>query len=149
MTAPPLKCITLHRPWPWAIAVHGKDIENRTWPCPLTEGSLLGIHAGKAWDNSAEEFIDSIPSANLLPMLDEISPESHKIGIVAIARFLGNVQESRSPWFTGPWGWRIELLAEWIDRPVPCRGQQGLWVPSEDVIEVCRDRWNEQKNRAR
>lgn len=46
----PLKAITLHRPWPYAILRLGKRIENRGWECPLPHGAWLAIHAGKTYD---------------------------------------------------------------------------------------------------
>ena len=50
-----IKAVTLHRPWGNAIADphYGKNIENRTWKCPLPFGSFLAIHNGSKWDADA------------------------------------------------------------------------------------------------
>lgn len=40
--------LTLKHPWPWAICVAGKDVENRTWaPRQLRRGDRFAIHGGK------------------------------------------------------------------------------------------------------
>ncbi|WOD37388.1 hypothetical protein [Nodosilinea sp. E11] len=116
-----LKAITLHRPWAYAIAHLGKRVENRGWACPLAPGSLIAIHAGKKYDKQAADWIRQTLGQDCPPDGDE-----HPTGIVAIARFVGNVTASDSPWFVGPIGWQLtEVVA--ID-PVPCSGQQGLWL---------------------
>jgi hypothetical protein len=56
----PLKAITLHRPWGHAIAHLGKDIENRTWKCPLPIGSYVAIHDGNTEDSDSDWFMGSI-----------------------------------------------------------------------------------------
>ena len=128
----PLKAITLHRPWAYAVADLGKSIENRTWPCPLTPGSLIAIHAGKRWDQSGADWIESV-GLGMVPPKDE-HPDSV---ITAIARFQGNVSESASPWFVGPTGWMLSEVTPIT--PVACRGRQGLWNVPEDVLPVVRE----------
>ena len=44
------------QPWAWAIAVAGKDVENRGWS--TTYRGLLAIHAGKGQDDP-----DDLPDA--------------------------------------------------------------------------------------
>ena len=120
--------ITLHRPWPYAIAHMGKDIENRTWKAHLKPGDWLAIHAGRSYDFSAEDWLrDRFPN-HALPEI-----EKHETGIIAIAQFLGNVTKSESVWFGGPVGWELggEVMA--LIDPVECAGKQGLWKPSETI----------------
>lgn len=127
MTQQSLKAIILHRPWPYAIAHLGKDIENRTWRCPLEPGTLIAIHAGKQWDESGAEFIRRF--------YPELPPEpDHPTGIVAIARFIQNVSTSKSSWFSGPWGWVLEDVKALS--PIPYRGQQGLWTVNRETTTL-------------
>lgn len=127
MTKPPLYAITLHRPWAFAVAHLNKDIENRTWECPLEPGSYIAIHAGKTWDEEGAEWIG----------LERLPPEpEHPLGIVAIARFMGNITTSNSPWFFGPVGWKLEGAI--AIPPVACRGRQKLWRVPEELLPELR-----------
>jgi hypothetical protein len=120
MEKPPLMAITLHRPWPYAVCHLGKPLENRGWRCPLPKGSFLAIHAGKKFDKAAVAWIKNKLGLVLPPDGDE-----HPTGIVSVVRFMGNVTESDSPWFTGPYGWQ---LGDVVTFPaIPAKGQQGLW----------------------
>jgi len=131
MNKPPLKAITLHRPWAYAIAHLDKRIENRTWACPLSPSSLIAIHAGRKYDKQAADWIRQTIGQDCPPDGDE-----HPTGIVAIARFSGNVTASDSPWFVGPIGWRLAAVVP--ISPVPCPGQQGLWTVPEDWLPAVR-----------
>ena len=59
-TLSPDRCITLHRPWNYAMAHYGKGgvgntigIENRTWPPPSTVlGRRLALHSGGGFDRA-------------------------------------------------------------------------------------------------
>lgn len=127
----PLMAITLHRPWAYAVAHLGKDIENRTWGCPLPQGRLMAIHAGKTYDQQAAVWIRQTLGHECPPEADQPT------GIVAIAEFNGNIAiEADSPWFVGPIGW--SLINVVAIEPVPCKGQQGLWRVPEDVLPSVR-----------
>ncbi|PZO08918.1 MAG: hypothetical protein DCF25_22015 [Leptolyngbya foveolarum] len=120
--------ITLHRPWPYAIAHLGKDIENRTRNllCVKPQG-WLAIHAGRGYDFTGEDWIrQRFPDCHL-PELTEQRP-----GIIAISQFLGNVSESQSVWFGGPVGWQLGEVKVLLDA-VDCPGKQGPWKPSEEI----------------
>lgn len=119
-----MKSLTLYRPWPNAIAHHGKRIENRTWAPP---GSIIGqqlaIHAGKKVDKEAVE---------------ELGIEPGTAGaIVAVVTVLGWVKELKANhpqamWFCGPCGWVLSDVRP-LSLLVPCCGAQGLWVLPDDV----------------
>lgn len=122
--------ITLHRPWPYAIAQLGKDIENRTWRCRLKPGEWLAIHAGRGYDFAGEDWIlERFPECKLPEAAD------HPTGIVAIAQFKGNITESKSIWFGGPIGWQLGNVMP-LTKPVACPGKQGLWKPSQEVKQA-------------
>lgn len=132
-----MRALTLIRPWPWAIFHAGKDVENRSWapsPYQLAPGELLAIHAGSRWDSYGSGTIGSLltQAAGRVPRIMPAKSE-HALGIIGVVKFMGVIATScDSPWFFGPFGWRIEeprLLPE----PIPCRGALGLWHLSADV----------------
>lgn len=132
----PIRGLTLIRPWAWAVAHAGKDIENRTWEPPrYMLGGFVAIHAGMKWDEDAASGIEC--------ELDICVPDedAHPSGvIVAVARIAGIQRESfGSPWFCGPVGWQLRDVVR--IEPVPCKGAQGLWVLPPDVLATVRERY--------
>lgn len=125
-----MKALTLIRPWPFAIFNCGKDIENRSWKpgAQLKRGELFAIHAGKGWDEDGKDFIEDTSGHWTLARRD------HPTGIVGVVRYLGVEGDSISPWFFGPYGWRIDPVCAFTDAEVvPCRGALGLWTLPADV----------------
>jgi len=54
-------------------------------------------------------------------------------GIVGIAKIVGCVQRSNSPWFEGPWGWRF---SEARALPfIPCRGSLRLDPAPKEIMQ--------------
>lgn len=148
-----MKAITLKHPWPWAVCVLNKRIENRTWepwPKQLKIGDWLAIHGGK-WPTSQNEIGGIEDEANDLANdfkdrdfarnlhLADVKACS---GIVAVCKFGGVVTESDDPWFEGPFGWLLNDLVV-LRKPVPCKGAQGLWDLPEDVLEAVRSEWTD------
>ena len=128
-----MKAITLYRPWSYAVAHLGKDIENRSWKCPLPIGSNLAIHSGQKWDKQGAEWIKNTLGLQL-PKEEEIQPGQ----IICVITFGGNLTESESKWFFGPYGWALED-AFVLPEPVPCKGAQGLWsIPAHELSLVTR-----------
>jgi hypothetical protein len=129
---PGLKAITLHRPWAYAVAHLGKSVENRTWPCSLSVGSLIAIHAGRKFDKDAVDWIKQNTDLECPP------EEAQPTGIVALARFMGNVSALDSPWFVGPIAWKLTDVLP-ID-PIPCPGQQRLWDVPLELLSLVQSR---------
>jgi hypothetical protein len=128
-----IRGITLIRPWGYAIAHCGKDVENRPWECSLPVGSWIAIHNGKKWDESAVEYIRQRVPHVPIPTKEVDLPGQ----IIAISRFCGNVNESDSPWFMGPVGVCFDRIIA-ID-PIPhAKGQLGLWRLPEETLEKLR-----------
>ncbi len=121
-----MKALTLHRPWPWAILYAGKRIENRSWRPPAAViGQRIVIHAGKVYDEAAEEFICRIAGRGTDGRrCDE--------GIVGTAMVSHSISASPDPWFFGPVGWVLWDVRA-LPQPIPCRGAQGLWMVPADV----------------
>jgi len=112
-----IRCLSLSRPWPWAILHAGKRIENRSDkrgmpPMCHYRGPLL-LHAAKSWDPDASVWM---VQRGLLPpesawkpvaapcgsaVTDE-SDESHLGSVIfARCRVLGNIVPRRTdglPW---------------------------------------------------
>lgn len=138
----PLRAITLHRPWAYAIAHLGKDIENRTWDCWIDKAyPYLAIHAGNKWDSGAAKWIEN-------QGLGVVPPEAENPkGIVAIARFKGNTTASDSPWFVGPVGWQLSDVV--AIPPIECKGQQGLWMVPDELLSRVNEAYYKSKNGSR
>ncbi len=126
-----MKALTLHRPWPYAIFWLGKDIENRGWKCPLPVGEDFAIHAGKGWDQDGAEWMERQGMA--LPPL-------HKMGVIGVVRFEGNLDISDSRWhYKGLVGWKLGNPRP-LTVPIECRGQQGLWELPPDIARRVQDK---------
>ena len=124
----PIYCLTLHRPWGYAIAYLGKDVENRGQPCKLPIGTFIAIHHGRKWDESALGFIHRLQSQGIiqnklsLPNQDNCPP----FEIIAIAQFAGCVEHSDSPWFCGPHGWKLAHVMAIDPGVIICDSQVAL-----------------------
>lgn len=128
--------VTLIRPWAWAVACAGKDVENRTWePWRSAIGGWLAIHAGQKWDEAALAWIRERVDARCLPL--PAKSEDPSGVIVAVAQLGAILTSSDSPWFTGPFGWRLDNVVR-LPAPVPCKGAQGLWQLPADVLARVR-----------
>jgi hypothetical protein len=153
-----MKILSVRQPWAWLIVAGHKDIENRKW-YTNHRGPLL-IHASKAMD--PEDF----------PMQREwikqsgiVIPEDLPRGAVVGAATLtdvhdwasppytgfvpGQVKYSPSPWFEGPFGFKMEYAVPFYE-PIPYRGQLGIREASDanltgDLFETLEDgiRFNE------
>ena len=111
-----LKAISIRQLWAWLIVNGYKDIENRTWATNY-RGAIL-IHAGltKPDKERLADFEDAFDS-----------PTLSYGGIIGVVDIVDCVQEHRSKWFHGPFGW---VLAN--PRPLPfrpCPGRLMLFHP--------------------
>lgn len=133
-----IKCLTLWQPWASAIALKLKTMETRSWGTRYR--GLLGIHAGKGWDEDAASFLGQ-------RVLDHA--REHKGEIIAVCE-LANVEPcpTRSRWNQAQYQhlclsrywepgkhlWRLRDIRE--IEPVPVTGSRGLWNWSGE-IRVC------------
>jgi len=145
-----MRALTLHQPWDFAMLC-GKDVENRTWAPPeALVGHRFALHAGKVYDYDGLAFIKTVldcPIETLTP--GAVFATTRLVGWVEVdtvrARKIGegalcSCPEARaalaSPWFFGPVGWLIDETRR-LEKPVPCRGAQGLWtLPPEVEVRV-------------
>lgn len=157
-----MKALTLHRPWPWAIlhlpAATAKRVENRDWPPPRSLfGERFAIHAGRTFDVSGALWIEREFGVRVPP------PSEHPIGLVGSARIAGmrdhasavwwkkpsegeprtvSIKRGAVPppgthdggrWFVGAYGWLLDDVVA-LPEPIACKGAQGLWTVSADVL---------------
>jgi hypothetical protein len=115
--------LTLRQPWAWAVFHAGKTIENRTFP--TAHRGLLLIHAGRSRAGLEVE-------GTLAPAPEELVFGA-LLGTVQLVDCLPYWQCRAKPWARGPWCWLL-AGARLFERPVPCRGQQGLWTCERDRL---------------
>jgi hypothetical protein len=109
-----MRALTVRQPWAWFIFHAGKDIENRGWRTHY-EGPLA-IHAGARMDSFAET-----------PRRTRAVPDELVFSaIIGVVDLVEVVEESRSKWFEGRFGWVLRNPRP-LARPVPCVGRLGLW----------------------
>ena len=146
-----MKALTIWQPWASLIAAGLKRYETRSWATDYR--GLLAIHAAKRPLNPDEirsicyglnsfdleevakveheidnccqfgailaiaELKDCLPTASFIP-----GPNKNSLGI---ERILGNYQPGR-------FAWKLQNIQPLI--PIPTKGQQGLWIPSSELI---------------
>lgn len=86
----------MKQPWAWAIVHGGKDVENRTRNIAGEFRGVVAIHAGLAWDQSAEtsdQIIGALCATNYIdapiieargyvePDDEEFAPRGYVIGV--------------------------------------------------------------------
>ena len=101
-----MKALSVRQPWAWLI-VHGfKPMENRVWRS--TPQGRIAIHAARTFDREGYECVQAnFPQIKM--------PEQFDYGgIVGTVEDCGTVEESSSPWFSGPFGHVLR-------NPRPCR----------------------------
>ena len=130
-----LRAFTIRRPWAWAIAHADKDVENRSWQCPLPPGTPVAIHAGKKWEPEDAEWIER-------EMGIPVPPESeHPTGVVAIATIgkCTSFTQAVSQWANGSeFCWHLRNVRP-LPEPVSQRGEQGIFRLSKDVSATVFD----------
>lgn len=127
-----MKALSIRQPWAWLILHAGKDIENRTWSTRL-RGRVL-IHAAqgmtrKEYDEVVEAIWVTTRCNGALP------PEYEQLqrgGIIGSVEIVDCVPASDSPWFFGPYGFK---LANPQPLPfVPMKGKLGFFEVDESLL---------------
>lgn len=153
-----MKAITIHQPYATLIAIGAKQYETRSWPTRYR--GPIAIHAGKTIDgiyDLAREVhhrrIDGLPYAPFAHAVFDCLKESghypspftcaqFPVGsIVAIGELVDCYQMGIDApnanerlfgfWSVGRYAWKIANV-EFLDTPIPVRGQQGLWEYAAD-----------------
>jgi hypothetical protein len=113
-----MKAITVRQPFAWLIVSGRKDVENRSWRTHY-RGPLL-IHAAKKFHEMPLSDIADVFRVRLPPIEDMKCG-----GIVGICELVDCVDEHRSKWFVGPFGFVLRNAKElpFIEKT----GGLGLW----------------------
>lgn len=119
-----MKAITIKQPWAWAIVFDEKDIENRSWYTNY-RGPLL-IHAGAGYRADV-----SLPKGRQAPPRDELDFSA----ILGVVDLVDVVERSRSPWFTGEYGFVLKNRRA-LSKPIPCKGKLRLWTPTPAQVRL-------------
>ena len=121
----------MKQPWAWAIIHAGKNIENRSRRTRLKE--TIAIHAPLQPDQDWKEWYP--PRALKVP-----SPDLWEYGaIIGFVDLVGCVEEHRSKWFQGPFGYVLHNPRP-LRRPVPCKGARGFWPVDAAIVRHLRSR---------
>lgn len=141
----PLVALTVWQPYAWAIAEGLKLVENRTWQprFDLQPGGLLAIHAA-AREVEASHVASVRENAVRAGRGREVL-EPHEyvrgalVALVTLDRVVSSPAElppGQRCWWVGPYGWVFRDVIP-LPRPVPCKGQQGVWpVLGEQVHQT-------------
>lgn len=129
-----LPILSIRQPWAWAIIHAGKDIENRTWK--TTYRGRFWVHAGQIFSKiENEDFRDTALRVPGLIMMDHeefMAIDFSRLdrgGIIGSVELVACVENSDSPWFSGPLGFVLR-------NPKPCdfipmKGQLGFFKRRE------------------
>lgn len=131
-----MKALSIRQPWAWLIVNRFKDIENRGRRTNF-RGDFL-IHSPMQQDQHAIRLLTAF-SADCADIPGLSPEEADRLrrewksptldfslgGIVGKAMIFDCVRQSDSPWFTGPWGYRIADAKPLSFKP--CRGMLGFF----------------------
>lgn len=139
-----MRALTIVQPWATLIAIGEKRIETRSWGTSY-RGPVL-IHAG-----ASKKYVHLGWRVNVEPLVSAVytHPMDLPLGvIVAIADIVDCVEitihniEMLSPnerrfghYAPGRYAWHLANVRP-LDKPVPAKGQRGLWVPDRQLLEA-------------
>jgi hypothetical protein len=117
-----LKALSVRQPYANKIIFDGKDVENRTRRTNFR--GTVAIHASIKLHSNAEK-------------LSKKTKEEMVCGaIVGIVDVVDCVDEHKSKWFGGPYGYVLKNPRP-LKKPIPCKGMLGFWqVPPEIEREI-------------
>ena len=138
-----MRALSLSQPWAWLITTPDparptfplKDIENRTWKLPTKSFDIpqrIYVHATLQMAELSYQIIRDIfpPKDVEIPPKDELALGA----IIGEVTIMSCVTESDSPWFQGPYGFRLQYPRVY-DTPIKCKGQLYFWQPPQDLME--------------
>lgn len=130
-----MKALTARQPWPWAIMIGVKPVENRSRRFHH-RGPLL-IHASQQEEtdmvDQVLELIAEETGTAVSLLRNAYRQQATRGAIVGAVTVTDCVTEHASRWFAGPHALVLERPQR-AYRPVHCHGQLGLWQPPADVM---------------
>lgn len=142
----PFVVLTVWQPFAWAIAAGLKRVENRTWKPPGRwgqPGDTIGIHAAARqadWESVAMVRELAVQAGRGLEVPTEFVLGA-LIAMATIDRFVTSPAElprDQRGWWVGPIGWVLRDVQP-LPSPIACRGQQGLWHPTGELVHETWD----------
>lgn len=146
-----LHCLSIRQPWVWLIThpevlvacnIPIKDIENRDWTTNM-RGDLL-LHAGVSvdtdlfhrgkLDQSYWVYKFGRAGAALYAAMPQMKGDYPCGGIVGRARLTEVLEDDVSPWFNGPYGFRL-VDAQAFESLIPYRGALKIFNVPTSVIK--------------
>jgi hypothetical protein len=141
-----MRALTVQQPWAWAIVHGGKDVENRTQEWSY-RGPLL-IHAGLA----KPEKHNLASAAHRAAHGSEVPTNLVFGAVIGVVDLVDVHPEWRAlgsdpmPCCSSPWAQFAQEPAKRvvhleledprpIAKPIPARGQLGLWSPTADLLD--------------
>ena len=134
-----MKAISLWQPWASAIVAGLKRVETRSWATSY-RGPLI-IHAAKKWTGDLRFAAEDL--RNEFSDLPLALPLGCALGVCQLVdvrymtkSYIGTVppqERAFGDWYPGRYAWVLERVVA-FDEPVPLKGRQGLWVPTDTEL---------------
>lgn len=128
-----MRILTVRQPWAWAIIHGGKDVENRVRNLAGDYRGPVAIHAGLAYDHSADSTVldEAMHASEASPVTDARPWHAHNgviLGVVDLVDVHSDEGEQAS---CSPWAQRDvhHLVLEnprALTEPIPYPGALGL-----------------------
>jgi hypothetical protein len=120
-----MKALSIKQPWAWLIVNGYKPLENRSWKTKFT-GDFL-VQAGLTFDMKGWAWVVENLDQLGIDYMNLPEPDEYEKGaIIGKATITDCISESDSPWFFGPYGFKLES-AEVFDESIPCKGRLGFF----------------------
>lgn len=135
-----MKALSVKQPYAWLMAKGIKDVENRGWRTNYR--GRIYIHASVS--HSSMDVGTLLHIRGMLSMtrwLEFLHNKTVYGAIIGEVDIVDCVTESSSPWFEGKYGF-VLANAVMYDKPIPYRGQLGLFEVQLDPDEVRAARGN-------
>jgi hypothetical protein len=113
-----LKALSVRQPYANKIIFDGKDIENRTRRTNFR--GTVAIHASMELHSNAAK------------LSKKAKEEMERGAIVGIVDVVDCVDEHKSKWFGGPYGYVLKNPRP-LKKPIPCKGMLGFWKVSPKI----------------
>lgn len=145
-----MKCISISNPFAALIAKGYKTFETRSWPAPQSIiGQRIAIAATKNIVPGVRVILDQDDFLKYYSWFDMPDPLEMPAGCVVCTARLDSVElmteemleevsdaeKTFGHWQEGFYAWRL-MDVEAFDRPIPIRGQQGLYDWNSDAQKI-------------
>lgn len=135
-----MRALCLHQPWATLVALGYKHVETRSWTTAY-RGDLM-IHAAarkRALPDASLVMTATLRSIGYDFPLGAFVARCRLVDVVPTEEFDPSTHDALLGDFsTGRFAWVLDDISE-LTIPVPARGQQGLWTPTDVGVGVGRD----------